>query len=79
MCMAVKTITIDMDAYEALRRHKGSGQSFSDVIKEHFRGKTTGRSLARVVSGLGVGASMLDEVDRLIEARGKDAATAADL
>ena len=77
--MAVKTITIDMEAYDALRRHKGSGQSFSDVIKEHFRGKTTGRALARVVSGLNVGESMLDEVDRVIAGRGKDTATAADL
>jgi len=34
--MAVQTITIDMEAYEALRRHKGSGKFFSDVIKEHF-------------------------------------------
>ena len=77
--MAVKTITIDMEAYEALRRHKGSGQSFSDVIKEHFGGKTTGEVLARVISELSLEESTLDEVDRLIDARARDAATAADL
>ena len=77
--MAVKTITIDMEAYEALRRHKGSGQSFSDVIKEHFGGKTTGEVLARVISELSLEESTLDEVDRLIDARAGDAATAADL
>jgi len=77
--MAVKTITIDMEAYEALRRHKGSGQSFSDVIKEHFRGRTTGKALARVISELEFSDSMLDAVDGLIEDRKKDAATAPDL
>lgn len=77
--MAVKTITIDMDAYEALRRHKGDGQSFSDVIKEHFGGRTTGSVLARVVANLALDESTLDGLDRLIEARGEDTARAPDL
>ncbi len=77
--MAVKTITIDMDAYEALRRHKGRGQSFSDVIKEHFGGKTTGASLARVLSELAMDPATLDEVDRMIEDRTRDAARAPTL
>ena len=77
--MAVKTITIDMDAYEALRRHKRSGQSFSDVIKEHFGTRTTGGTLARAVAGLEVSESSLDEMDRLIATRAKDPASAASL
>lgn len=77
--MAVKTITIDMEAYEALRRHKRGGQSFSDVIKEHFGGKTTGAVLARVIAELEVDASTLDELDGLIEVRALDPARAADL
>jgi predicted CopG family antitoxin len=67
------------DDQDALRRHKKEGQSFSDVIKRHFAGRTTGKTLARVVASLAVRETTLDAADGLIDARAADRAGAADL
>ncbi len=70
--MAVKTITIDMDAYEALRRQKREGQSFSSVIKENFLRGPTGHILKRSLKELHLSESTLDAVDRVIDERSED-------
>jgi predicted CopG family antitoxin len=50
--MAVKTITIDLEAYDLLARHKKRGQSFSQVVKAHFGAVPTGRDLAAALDRL---------------------------
>jgi predicted CopG family antitoxin len=67
--MPVKTITIDLEAYEILSRHKRAGQSFSQVIKERLGRRTTGRELLRVVAQLGLAGETLDAIDAQVRAR----------
>ena len=67
--MAVKTITIDMEAYGLLSRHKREGQSFSQVIKSHFGPQpTAGRFLERV-RAIRLDEGTLDAVDELVARR----------
>jgi len=74
--MAVKTITIDMEAYALLSRQKRGGQSFSQVIKAHFGPQpTAGRFLERIRSSR-LSASTLDGVERQVRARGAEPARA---
>jgi predicted CopG family antitoxin len=67
--MAVKTITIDLDAYEALARQKRPGQSFSDVIKQHFASGSTGRDLLEAVRRHRLSEEALDEMEARVRAR----------
>ena len=74
--MAVKTITIDLEAYDLLSRHKHGGQSFSQVIKAHFGPQpTAGRFLARVRS-IRLSGSALDAMERQVRARKRNPARA---
>ena len=63
--MAVKTITIDLEAYAALSLRKREGQSFSEVIKEQFCGRTSAAGLLRAVRQ----ASVADDTIAAIEAQ----------
>lgn len=41
-CMATKTITLELDAYEKLKRHKRGRESFSSVVRRaHWNESTT--------------------------------------
>ena len=73
--MAVKTITIDMDAYTLLAKQKGDGESFSDVIKAHFKPMpTVGRFKKLLKSRTPLDAETLDRLDGIVAARKKDPA-----
>ena len=70
--MAVKTITIDLEAYGLLARRKHDGCSFSDVIKEHFGGPmTVGAFKARLKGGRirPMSEELLDRVEEVIRDR----------
>jgi predicted CopG family antitoxin len=77
--MAVKTITIDMEAYEALSRQKKKGDSFSRVIKEHFGRRRTGLGLQAILVDLRVAKDTIDHVDRIVRDRRKSPARAPKL
>lgn len=77
--MAVKTITIDLEAYEALRLRKGPNQSFSDVIKERFRHDSTGATLRAVLDTAALGVPTLDATDTVIASRRRSGARAPKL
>lgn len=70
--MAVKTITIDLEAYDTLARHKRAGQSFSQVIKERFAGPMSGREFLAAVRRIEpLSEQTLDIVDSIVTDRKK--------
>ena len=69
--MAAKTITVDLEAYEALRRHQRRGQSFSQVIKDHFDAPKTGRDLQAALERFALSPDTLDAIDDVVRRRGE--------
>ncbi len=77
--MAVKTITIDLEAYEILSRYKEDGMSFSKVIKEQLGRKRTGRDLRRILESLEMSDATVDSIEAQIKARRRSRARAPKL
>jgi len=77
--MAVKTITIDLEAYAALSRHKRAGQSFSQVIKAHFGPQPTAGRLLERLRTTRMSAEALDAMDAQVRDRRRHPARAAAL
>ena len=75
--MAVKTITIDLDAYELLARHKKTGQSFSQVIKEHFGRPPTVADLRAALGRVHLSPETVDAVAAQVRERRRSPARAA--
>ena len=74
--MAVKTITIDLDAYKALSRHKKPGQSFSQANKEPR--KSIG-DLLTILKDVRVSEETLDVIEAQIRARRENPARIVEL
>jgi predicted CopG family antitoxin len=77
--MAVKTITIDMEAYEILSRYKEDGMSFSKVIKERLGRKRTGRDLRRILETLEMSDATVDSIEAQVKSRRRSRARASKL
>jgi predicted CopG family antitoxin len=69
--MAVTTITIDAEAYQALAAHKKPGQSFSQVIKAHFAARPTAGRFRALVRDIALDKDALDAMARQVRGRGK--------
>jgi len=67
--MAVKTITIDLEAYEILAAQKQGNESFSRVIKRRLRPARTAAALLERLPELALEEETLDQIDRLVAAR----------
>jgi predicted CopG family antitoxin len=75
--MAVKTITNDLKAYGLLARLKRDGQSFSDVIKEHFGVTPSARAFKALIrerrkTGRSLSADVFDALEDVISDRAND-------
>ena len=77
--MAVKTITIDIEAYEMLARCKKPGQSFSQVIKERVGARTTGRELWSALEAGVPSEGTLDLIEAQVKTRRRNRARAPKL
>jgi predicted CopG family antitoxin len=70
--MPVKTITIDMEAYTILSRHKLPGQSFSQVIKERLGPVKTGSTLQRALHRVKLAETTIRSIEGVVEDRKKN-------
>ena len=77
--MAVKTITIDVEAYGLLARRKEAGQSFSQVIKAHFGRQPTARDFRALVRRVRASRDVVDSVEAQIARRRREPARAMKL
>jgi len=67
--MPLKTITIDMEAYDLLAGEKRRDESFSRVIKRKFRSANTARVLLERLDEVCLSDRTLKCLDKIVRAR----------
>lgn len=67
--MFAKTIRLDREAFDLLSRRKKKGQSYSEVIKEHFGPRSTDQALRRAIQEADISEETLDLMEEQVEAR----------
>ena len=67
--MAVKTITIDMEAYNILKAHKKGKESFSQAIKRILKKNKSASHLLKNISKVNFSDETLQMVEKLIQDR----------
>lgn len=72
--MAVKTITIDIEAYNLLASEKRAKESFSKVIKRRLKPVHTADNLLRNLDKVMLSDSTLDKTEEIIRARNESMA-----
>jgi predicted CopG family antitoxin len=77
--MPVKTITIDMEAYDLLVSDKRHHESFSRVIKRKFRSAHTARVLLERLDDVCLSRRTLRHLDKIVRARKDSMAESAKL
>ncbi len=75
--MAVKTITIDLEAYGLLVRYKRPGQSFSQVIKAQLQPTPTVEQFRANLRSIRLSAQALEGMERQVRRRHTEPARAA--
>lgn len=77
--MAVKTITIDMEAYDLLASQKQGNESFSRVIKRRLRPENTASALLRRLDDVLLDDDTLDRIEEIVAARAESMTTSESL
>jgi predicted CopG family antitoxin len=72
--MAVKTITIDIEAYNLLSSEKREKESFSKVIKRRLKPVHTADNLLRNLDKIMLSDSALDKAEEILRARNESMA-----
>jgi predicted CopG family antitoxin len=69
----VKTITIDLEAYDKLAREKREGESFSQVIKRALASsRMTASALLRTIEKTTLSDDTLDQIEKIVSDRDRE-------